>query len=100
MTNNNEVNIDAETIKVTGLQITNEPVNAGTALSARVFEYPNLENVYIMESDLYGNTMPKGSCFLAFKGLSGMIGKHLKVDTLRHSSQGDIEKMVRDNNEG
>lgn len=100
MINNNEVNIDAETIKALGLKLTDKRVNAQTALSARVFEYPHLENVFIMESDLYGNTMPKGSCFLAFNGHHGLIGKYLKVETLQRSSVIDIEKMVQDNNEG
>ena len=100
MINNNEDNIDAETIKALGLRLTDKRVNAQTALSARVFEYPHLENVFIMESDLYGNTMPKDSCFLAFNGQHGLIGKYLKVETLKRSSVMDIEKMVQDNNEG
>jgi hypothetical protein len=100
MSNNNEDNIDAETIKTIGLELTDEPLNAQTALSARVFKYPHLENVYIMESDLYGNHMPKDSCFLAFHGKHGLMGKHLKVETLKHSSVTEIEKMVQDNNEG
>jgi hypothetical protein len=100
MINENEVNIDAETIKALGLRLSNKPINAETALSARIFEYPLLEHVYIMESDLYGNTMPKDSCFLAFNGQHGLIGKHLKVETLKRSSVTDIEKMVQENNEG
>ena len=100
MINNNEDNIDAETIKALGLRLTDKRVNAETALSARVFEYPNLENVFIMESDLYGNTMPKDSCFLAFNGQHGLIGKTLKVETLKRSTVTDIEQMVQHNNEG
>ncbi|HYJ62766.1 MAG TPA: hypothetical protein VEV62_03400 [Parafilimonas sp.] len=100
MTNNNEENIDAETIASIGLRPTNKHLNAQIALSARVFEYPHLENVYIMESDLYGNTMPKGSCFLAFNGQHGLIGKHLKIETLKRLSAIEMEKMVQDNNEG
>lgn len=93
-------NIDDETIKVIGLRLTNKPVNAETALSARVFEYPHLQDVYIMESDLYGNKMPKNSCFLAFNGPHGLIGKHIKVDTLKHSTVMEIKQMVEENNEG
>jgi len=100
MINNNEENIDDETIEAVGLKLTTTPINAATALSARIFEYPHLENVYIMESDLYGNTIPKDSCFLAFTGQHGLIGKHLKVETLKHSSVFDIQKMVQDNNKG
>ena len=100
MINNNEDIIDAETIKTIGLRLTNKPFNAEPAPVARVFEYPHLEKVYIMESDLYGNTMPKDSCFLAFYGQHGLIGKHLKVETLKRSSVTEIEKMVQDNNDG
>jgi hypothetical protein len=100
MINTNEDNIDAETIEALGLRLTDKRVNADTALSARVFEYPHLENVFIMESDLYGNTMPKDSCFLAFNGQHGLIGKTLKVETLKRSTVTDIEQMVQHNNEG
>ena len=100
MIKNNEENIDAKTIETVGLKLTTASINAPTAFLARVFEYPHLENVYIMESDLYGNTIPKDSCFLAFTGQHGLIGKHLKVETLRHSSVFDIQKMVQDNNKG
>ena len=100
MPDNNENNIDAETVKTLGLKLTNEPINAQTALSARVFKYPHLENVYIMESDIYGNTMPRDSCFLAFKGEHGLIGKHLKVDTLKRLSVIEIQTMVESNNRG
>jgi hypothetical protein len=100
MPDNSENNIDAETVKTLGLKLTNEPINAQTALSARVFKYPHLENVYIMESDIYGNTMPRDSCFLAFKGEHGLIGKHLKVDTLKRLSVIEIQTMVESNNRG
>lgn len=96
----NEVNLDAETIRKAGLRLTDKPVNAELAPDARVFEFPGLENVFIMESDLYGNTMPKGSCFLAFYGRNGLIGKHLKVETLKNASLEDIKKIVESNREG
>lgn len=100
MNNENEVNIDDTTIKDIGLRLTDKHINAETAPSARVFEYPHLPDVYIMESDLYGNRMPKDSCFLAFNGPHGMIGKHVRVETLRHSTVTDIKQMVEENNEG
>ncbi len=50
-----------------------------------------------MESDLYGNTMPKDSCFLAFYGQHGLIGKHLKVETLKNASLQDMKAMVQSN---
>ena len=71
-----DFNIDDETISKIGLILSDKPINAQIAPNARVFEYPHLDNVFIMESDLYGNTMPKNSCFLAFYGTHGLIGKH------------------------
>ena len=100
MNNQNEMNLDDETIRKAGLQLTNLPVNAQAAPDSRVFVYPGLENVYVMESDLYGNPMPKGSCFLAFNGAHGLIGKHLKIETIRNSSVEDIKQMVESNIEG
>ena len=90
---NDEYNIDAETIKALGLKLTDAPFNAPSPCFARVFEYPHLENVYIMEMDLYGNAMPNDSCFLAFNGHHGLIGKHLKVETLKRLSVMEIQKM-------
>ena len=95
-----EVNLDEETIRKTGLRLSDKPVNAELAPEARVFEFPQLENVFIMESDLYGNTMPKGSCFLAFYGRNGLMGKHLKVETLKNCSIEEIKKIVESNREG
>ncbi|MCW3109986.1 MAG: hypothetical protein JWQ09_4492 [Segetibacter sp.] len=79
-----DFNIDEETISKIGLRLSDEPINAQIAPNARVFEYPHLYKVFVMESDLYGNTMPKDSCFLAFYGHHGLIGKDLKVETLRN----------------
>lgn len=93
-------NIDEETISKLGLRLSDEPLNAEIAPNARVFEYPHLDKVFVMESDLYGNTMPIGSCFLAFYGHHGLIGKHLKVETLKNASIDDIKNMVRSNIEG
>ena len=100
MINNEDFNIDDETIRKVGLQQSDKHINAQTAPNARIFEYPHLENVFIMESDLYGNKMPKNSCFLAFVGQHGLIGKHLKVETLRNASIEDIKNIVESNNEG
>jgi hypothetical protein len=93
-----QVHIDAETIESVGLQLTDTPLTAEAApLSARVYTYPHLDNVYIMETDLYGNAMPKDSCFVAFKGQHGLIGRSLKIEKLRRSTVTDIEKIVHDN---
>lgn len=100
MPHRNEVNIDEETIRKTGLRLSDKQVNAQLAPDARVFEFPQLENVFIMESDLYGNTMPKGSCFLAFYGRSGLMGQHLKVETLKNASIEEIKKIVERNAAG
>ena len=100
MINNNNDSIDAETIENIGLRLISKPLHAEPPTLARVFEYPNLEKVYIMERDLYGNPMPKDFCFLAFNGHHGLIGKHMRVETLRRSTISDIEQMVQHNNEG
>ena len=100
MKNINYVNIDQETISKLGLRPSDKSINARIAPEARVFKYPNLENVFIMESDLYGNRMPKDSCFLAFTGNHGLIGKHLKVEVLKNATLEDIRSMVECNNEG
>ena len=92
MINSDDFNIDEETIDKLGLRLSDKPVNAQIASGAREFEYPGLENVFVMESDLYGNMMPKESCFLAFYGSHGLIGKNLKVETLKNASVEDIKK--------
>ena len=100
MIENSVLNIDEETINKIGLTPSDELDKAQIAPGARVFKYPHLDNVFIMESDLYGNRMPKNSCFLAFPGAHGWIGKHLKVETLKNASAEDIKKMVESNSEG
>jgi hypothetical protein len=100
MTTTNDFNLDKETISKLGLQPSESLINAQIALNARVFEYPDLENVFVMESDLYGNVMPKGSCFLAFYGSHGLIGKHMKVEELKNASKEEIKKLVESHSEG
>ncbi len=97
MTNTKEISIDEDTISKVGLRLSQRPANSQIAPEARVFEYPFLKNVLVMESDLYGNIMPKNSCFIAFYGSHGFIGRRLKVKTLKNSSVADIKKIV-DNN--
>lgn len=100
MGNNNEHNIDEETISQVGLRPSDQAINAQIAPQARVFIYPFLDGVYIMESDLYGNQMPKDSCFLAFTGQHGLVGKHLKIETLKKATLKEMKDMVASNNEG
>jgi hypothetical protein len=100
MIQNSDLNLDEKTISKIGLRLSDKPINAPIAANARVFEYPHLKDVFIMESDLYGNIMPKDHCFLAFPGSHGLIGKHLKVETLKNASVEDIKKMVASNSEG
>jgi hypothetical protein len=95
-----ELNIDEETISKIGLRLSDTPISAQIAPNARVFEYPHLDNVFVMESDLYGNMMPKNSCFLAFYGCHGYMGKNLKVETLKNASVEYIKKMVERNSKG
>ena len=100
MIKNNDLNLDQKTISKIGLRLSDKPINAPISTNARVFEYPHLDNVFVMESDLYGNEMPKDQCFLAFYGSHGLIGKHLKVETLNNASVEDIKLMVANNSEG
>jgi hypothetical protein len=93
-------NLSKSVIAELGLRESDRNVNAQLAPDARIFQYPNIDNVYIMESDLYGNTMPEGSCFLAFEGRDGLMGKHIAIDTLRNCSEEDIKKIVSDNHDG
>ena len=60
MVDNNEFSIDEGTISKIGLRLSDKPINANIAPDARIFEYPGLEDVFVMESDLYGNKMPEG----------------------------------------
>ena len=91
---------DQKTVNDLGLYQSYKPVNAHVAQDSKIFQFRNLEDIYVMESDLYGNTMPAGSCFLAFNGRHGMLGKHLLIDALRRSSLEEIKKMVADNSNG
>jgi hypothetical protein len=92
-------NIDSEIIKKLGLTLGDKKINAEISPDARIFEYPHLENVFIMENDLYGNVMPKNYCFLAFYGNHGLIGKRLSVEELSNASMSDIKMMVETNTE-
>ncbi len=100
MKNENEGNIDPETIGIVGLRISDKSINAQIAPESRIFEYPYLEDVFVMESDLYGNKMPQNSCFLAFNGKHGLVGKHMTIETLKNASVGDIKHIVESNTEG
>src|SRR5688572_18435863 len=97
---NTKYNIDDETIRNLGLEQSDVPIKASIAPEARVFRYPQLVDVFIMESDLYGNTMPENSCFLAFYGSHGLIGKHLKIETLKNSSIQQIREMIAAHDSG
>jgi hypothetical protein len=101
MKKNNGFNIDEETIKKIGLKLSDKLVSPPQITSAaRVFEYPDIENVFVMEVDLYGNIMPQDSCFLAFHGSHGLIGKDLKVESLKNSKVEDIKKLIESNIDG
>lgn len=100
MINVNDFNIDEETISGLGLLVSNKDINAQIAPNTRVFEYAGLDNVFIMESDLYGNKMPEGTCFLASIGNHGLIGRHLKIETLKSASKEEIKAMIESHSEG
>jgi hypothetical protein len=92
--------IDDETIRHLSLQPADIPQVSQLATNARVYAIPALENVFVMESDFYGNPMPEGSCFLAFQGKRGLMGRHISVDKLRNCSIGDLQRMVDSGIEG
>src|SRR6478735_2576304 len=100
MTNINNFNIDEETISMIGLRLSGKDINAQIAPNARVFEYSGLDNVFVMESDLYGNNMPEDSCFLVSLGNHGLIGRHLKIEALKSASLEEIKAMVESHSEG
>ena len=87
-------NIDDATIKKLGLQKTEAPEHSNIDPATRLFTFPNVENAYIMENDLYGNPMPAGSCFLAFQGKHGFVGQHLSIETLKNASAKDIKALI------
>ena len=97
MNNTTAFNIDDETIQKVGLTPSDVPLNAQVAPDARIFSYPDLPDVYIMESDLYGNPMPQGSCFLAFKGKYGFVGQHMTIEVLRKSNKETIKQLISAN---
>jgi hypothetical protein len=92
--------IDEETISKIGLRPAEQKISPPGAPFARIFEYPCLENVFVMESDLYGNSMPKHSCFLAFYGKHGFIGRELDLEILKTASPEEIRELVQRNAEG
>ena len=91
--------VDDETINTIGLKLSDKPLSS-LPTNSRVFEYPDLENVFVMDTDLYGNMLPEEFCFLAFYGQHGLIGDRLEVETLRNSRADDIKKIVQRNIEG
>jgi hypothetical protein len=93
-------NIDEETISSLGLTITHKQVNAQSTPNARVFEYPDMEDVFIMENDLYGDTMPERSCFIAFNGRHGLVGRSLTIEQLKNLSVEEIKMLVASNSGG
>lgn len=93
-------NLDKETIARLGLVPSEKSINASVATDAQVFQFTSIENVYVMERDLYGNSLPEGSLFLAFEGRSGLMGTHIKIETLQNCSEEEIKKIVADNHNG
>ena len=95
-----DTNISRETISKVGLRLSHQAINADISPAARVFEYPHLKDVFVMENDLYGNVMPKDSCFLAFYGRHGLIGKQITVEKLRNATTEEMKNLVQINIEG
>jgi hypothetical protein len=94
-----DLHVDDETISTVGLKLSSNPLASISAYS-RVFRYPDLEDVFIMETDLYGNSLPDDSCFLAFYGHHGLMGYELKLETLKNAKADEIKKIVESNIDG
>ena len=92
--------IDTELIRQFELEPSAIPEGAQLAVNARVYTFPQLESVFVMESDFYGNRMPEGSCFLAFQGKRGLLGRHINIDSLRKCSLDEVQKIVVSLSEG
>ena len=95
-----DYNLDQKTIRKIGLQPCDKDFSAQIAPNARVFKYPSLDNVFVMESDLYGNRIPKEACYLAFYGAHGLMGKYMSIEKLKRLSARDISKIVERNKKG
>jgi hypothetical protein len=100
MLNVTERHIDEETIRSIGLRPSERAIMPQLTVNPRVFEFSDLEDVFVMEGDFYGNPMPQGSCFLVFPGRHGLLGRQLRLEKLRNASAEDIQKMVQSINEG
>jgi hypothetical protein len=100
MINEATYHIDEETIRRLGLRPADIHAGSQLATGARVYRFPNLENVLVMESDLYGNPMPEGSCFFAAQGKHGLMGRRLRVEKLRTCSAEDVREMAQRISEG
>ncbi len=100
MIKSSDFNLDSKTISKIGLRLSDKHFNDQITPETRVFEYPHLDNVFILESDLYGNVMPKNSCFLAFNGSHGFIGEQMSISNLLDASVEEIQNIVTNNNEG
>ncbi|MEI6948350.1 hypothetical protein V9K67_14230 [Paraflavisolibacter sp. H34] len=92
--------IDEETIRKIGLRLTDKKISPPSNPNARIFEYPHMENVFVMESDLYGNSMPPDFCFIVFYGKHGFIGTEVDLETLKNASPEDIRQLVQRNVHG
>ena len=100
MINEATYHLDQEIVNHIGLKPADIPAKSQLATNARVYRFPSMENVFVMESDLYGNPMPEGLCFLAVQGKHGLMGRPLRVEKLRTRSTADIQKMAQSISEG
>jgi hypothetical protein len=100
MINEATYHIKQEIVNQIGLQPTDIPAGSQLATNARVYKFRDMEHVFVLESDLYGNPMPEGSCFLAVQGKHGLMGRRLRVEKLRTCSAEEIQKMAQGISEG
>ena len=95
MINEATYHVNEDIIINLGLQPTTIPISSPSTVGVRAYSVPTLEQVYIMENDLYGNPLPEGSCFLAVQGKHGLIGRSIREVKLRNYSAGEILNIVQ-----
>jgi len=91
--------VSKQVISNLSLQLTDK-LDTVSELTGKIYKYPNIKDVYILEKDLYGNSMPEGYCFLAFSGSHGMIGRQLSLKTLEKASEEDMRILIESNEQG
>jgi|SRR6476620_4138960 len=95
MITTNNYTLDEEVVQFLALRLRLTPIEIDSTVTGRIFEYPHIPEVYILEDDLTGNRMPEGTCLLAFTDREKLEGVKLKIETLLISTPGDIKRLIQ-----